>query len=36
MTPARIMIVEDERITAEDLQDLLTHMGYTVTAVAST
>ena len=36
MTPARLMIVEDERITAEDLKDLLTHLGYTVTAVVST
>jgi PAS domain S-box-containing protein len=36
MTPARLMIVEDERITAEDLRDLLTHMGYIVTAVVST
>jgi PAS domain S-box-containing protein len=36
MTPARIMIVEDERITAEDLQDILKHLGYSVTAVVST
>jgi PAS domain S-box-containing protein len=36
MTPARIMIVEDERITAEDLQDILQHLGYSVTAVVST
>src|SRR5579864_2945217 len=30
--PARILIVEDERITAEDLHDILTDLGYTVTA----
>lgn len=36
MTPARIMIVEDERITAEHLREVLTELGYTVTgAVAS-
>jgi CheY-like chemotaxis protein len=29
------MIVEDERITAEDVHDILTHLGYTVTAVVS-
>ena len=29
--PARILIVEDERITAEDLRDILTDLGYTVT-----
>jgi PAS domain S-box-containing protein len=33
--PARILIVEDERITAEDLHDILTELGYTVTASAS-
>ena len=32
MTQARILIVEDERITAEHLQDILTDLGYTVTA----
>ena len=32
---ARILIVEDERITAEDLQDILTDLGYTVTASVS-
>ena len=32
----RILIVEDERITAEDIRDILTHLGYTVTAVVST
>src|SRR5690242_9905019 len=35
MTPARIMIVEDERITAEDIHDILIHLGYAVTAVVS-
>ena len=30
--PARILIVEDERITAEDLRDILTDLGYDVTA----
>jgi len=29
------MIVEDERITAEDIHDILTHLGYAVTAVVS-
>ena len=33
---ARILIVEDERITAEDLRDILTELGYTVTASVST
>ena len=33
---ARILIVEDERITAEDLRDILTDLGYTVTASVST
>jgi PAS domain S-box-containing protein len=33
---ARILIVEDERVTAEDLRDTLTELGYSVTgAVAS-
>ena len=32
MTSAKIMIVEDEPITAEDLQEALTQMGYTVSA----
>jgi len=32
---ARILIVEDERITAEDLRDILTDLGYTVTAAVS-
>ena len=35
MTTSRIMIVEDERITAEDLQEILTELGYEVTAVVS-
>jgi PAS domain S-box-containing protein len=33
--PARILIVEDERITAEDLRDILADLGYTVTASVS-
>jgi DNA-binding NtrC family response regulator len=33
--PARILIVEDERITAEDLRETLTDLGYTVTASVS-
>src|ERR1700683_5094331 len=34
--PAKILIVEDERITAEDLRDILTDLGHTVTgSVAS-
>ena len=32
---ARILIVEDERITAEDLRDILTDLGYTITASVS-
>ncbi len=32
---ARILIVEDERITAEDLRDILTDLGYTVAASVS-
>ncbi len=32
---SRILIVEDERITAEDLHDILTELGYTVTAIVS-
>jgi PAS domain S-box-containing protein len=32
---ARILIVEDERITAEDLRDTLTDLGYSVTASVS-
>jgi two-component system response regulator AtoC len=35
MTQSRIMIVEDERITAEDIHDILTHLGYAVTALVS-
>ena len=30
---ARILIVEDEQITAEDLRDILTDLGYTITDV---
>jgi PAS domain S-box-containing protein len=33
--PARILIVEDERITAEDLREILTSQGYTVVASVS-
>ena len=33
--PARILIVEDERITAEDLHDILTELGYMVTGSVS-
>jgi two-component system, NtrC family, response regulator AtoC len=36
MTPVKIMIVEDERITAADLQDTIAQLGYTVTATVST
>jgi two-component system, cell cycle sensor histidine kinase and response regulator CckA len=32
---ARILIVEDERIAAEDLRDVLTDLGYSVTAAVS-
>jgi PAS domain S-box-containing protein len=32
----RILIVEDERVTAEDLRDTLTDLGYSVTAAVST
>src|ERR1051325_3053484 len=35
MTEARIMIVEDERITAEHLQEILSELGYTVTAAVA-
>jgi two-component system, NtrC family, response regulator AtoC len=35
MKPAKIMIVEDERISAEYLQAILTQLGYTVTAQVS-
>src|ERR1700682_356566 len=31
----RILIVEDERITAEDLSDILTSLGYSVVASVS-
>jgi two-component system response regulator AtoC len=33
--PAKILIVEDERITAEDLRDILTDLGYAVTGSVS-
>lgn len=32
---ARILIVEDERVTAEDLRDILTELGYSVTAAVA-
>ena len=32
---ARILIVEDEQITAEDLRDIITELGYTVIGVVS-
>ena len=35
MTPARIMIVEDEKITAAHLQEILSELGYTVTAAVA-
>jgi CheY-like chemotaxis protein len=35
MTPTRILIVEDESITAEYLQTVLTDLGYSVTAIVS-
>ena len=35
MTPARVMIVEDERVTAEHLRDILSDLGYTVTAAVA-
>jgi len=35
MAAARILVVEDEGITAEDLRDILTELGYAVTGVVS-
>jgi two-component system, NtrC family, response regulator AtoC len=35
MASARIMVVEDEQITAADLEDMLTGLGYAVTAVVA-
>src|SRR5580698_7847583 len=32
---ARILLVEDERITGEDLRDILTELGYHVTALVA-
>jgi two-component system, NtrC family, response regulator AtoC len=32
---ARILIVEDERVTAEDLRDILTDLGYSITGIVS-
>ncbi len=34
MPEARVLIVEDERIVAEDIKESLQSMGYTVTSVA--
>jgi Response regulator receiver domain len=36
MPAARLLIVEDERITAEDLPDILTELGYVVVSIVST
>jgi AmiR/NasT family two-component response regulator len=36
MPAARLLIVEDERITAEDLRDILTELGYVVVSIVST
>lgn len=33
---ARILIVEDERVTAEDISEILTELGYQVTAAVAT
>jgi PAS domain S-box-containing protein len=35
MTPARIMIVEDEQITATDIEDILKQIGHQVAAVVA-
>lgn len=35
MASARIMIVEDEQITAADIEDMLTSLGYSVTATVA-
>jgi CheY-like chemotaxis protein len=36
MSNAKILIVEDEKIAAKDIQNRLRHFGYEVTAIAST
>ncbi|HWB86857.1 MAG TPA: sigma 54-interacting transcriptional regulator [Bryobacteraceae bacterium] len=36
MAGEKILIVEDERVTAEDLRDILAQLGYSVTAIVST
>jgi len=36
MSSKRILIVEDERIVAEDLELLLTNIGHTVVGIADT
>jgi len=35
MSGERLLIVEDERITAEDLRDILTQLGYVVVSIVS-
>jgi len=35
MKASRILIVEDERLVAEDLRDTLTHVGYAVTGIVA-
>ena len=35
MTPARILIVENDRIVARDIQSQLTGIGYTVTGITA-
>lgn len=35
MKPSRILIVEDERLVAEDLQDTLTQVGYAVAGIVA-
>ena len=35
MASARIMVVEDEQITAADIEDMLTSLGYSVTAAVA-
>jgi PAS domain S-box-containing protein len=35
MVAVRLLIVEDERITAEDLRDILTELGYLVVSIVS-
>jgi CheY-like chemotaxis protein len=35
MTTARILIVEDQRVVARDIEEHLTRLGYTVVGVTS-